>query len=130
MIRDVLDFHVEMVEEGWLGISLLCILLLFYMFIGILAFQILDSGLGESKMLHGRVTGKDHIPAHTVVTSTGKTIITTWIPDSYTVDAYFFEIDSTLSCAINESAYSLTDLTSDITASVSSGYFTDSYYCE
>lgn len=130
MIKSIIDFHADMIEEGGLGIFVFCFLLLFYMFITIFIFQGIDSGLGESSMMDGRVTGKGHTPGHMQTTWSGKTAITTWIPDAYYVDAYFHEIDETLTCDVSEEAYEMTDYTSSITASISSGYFTDTYYCE
>lgn len=130
MIKSIIEFHVDMVEDGWLGRVVFCFVILLYMFIALFIFQAIDSGLGESSIMDGRVTGKDHVPGHMQTTWSGKTAITTWIPDSYSVDAYFHEIDKTLSCSVSEQAYEMTDYTSSITASISSGYFTSSYYCE
>lgn len=130
MIKSIIDFHVDMVEDGWLGRIIFCFVILLYMFISLFIFQVIDSGLGESAMMDGRVVGKEHTPGHMQTTWSGKTAITTWIPDAYYVDAYFHDIDKTLSCSVSESAYEMTDYTSSITASISNGYFTDTYYCE
>lgn len=130
MIKSIIEFHVDMVEDGWLGRVIFCFVILLYMFIALFIFQALDSGLGDSRMMDGRVTGKEHIPGHMVITNTGKTTISTWVPDSYSVDAYFHEIDETITCSVGENAYEMTDYTSSITASISRGYFTESYYCE
>lgn len=130
MIKSIIEFHVDMVEDGWLGRLIFCFSLLVYMFIALFIFQGIDSGLGESSMMDGRITGKEHIAGHMQTTWSGKTAITTWIPDAYYVEAYFQEIDKTLTCSVSEDAYEITDYTSSITASISSGYFTGSYYCE
>lgn len=129
MIKSIIEFHAEMLDDS-IGMLLFCFLVCIYILVGVAVFSFLDSAMGEAKMMDGRVTGKDHIPGHMVVTNTGKTTITTWIPDSYSVDAYFHEIDKTLTCSVSEDAYEITDYTSSITASISSGYFTDSHYCQ
>lgn len=129
LIKEIYEFHAEMTGEA-LGRICLIMLLVVYVLISAMLFALFDKSFGKSEMMSGYVTGRHYHPPHVQVTSTGKTTVTTVMPASWSIDVMVYEIGETVNCSVSESVYDNSLNGSDAHISVSSGFFTSSYYCD
>lgn len=94
---------------------------------GFILFMAVDSAFTENKVGQGISISRNYSPAHTQIISSGETISTMYIPESWDVK---FEMEqAVVTCSVSEGYHSSFEKGTTEQLSYSSGRITDNYYC-